>query len=179
MVRGGFQPYADAIAVAREPWPAKLDSARALAERYGVEPGRSPAQSILHRVLRVTESFGVQYLVQTLPVGGMHLAFHRTAIVTMAAERFRRAHAGQPPSSLNALVPEFLASVPQDPFDGKPLKYRVAADSYVVYSVDINRVDDNGALHGFGSGVGGRTRGYRDDASPRDIGIRVPLTPRQ
>jgi hypothetical protein len=118
-------------------------------------------------------------LTQTLPVGGMNLAFRRTAIATIAAERFRRAHAGQPPPSLAALVPEFLASVPQDPFDGKPLKYRVAADSYVVYSVDINRVDDSGELYGFGSGVGGRVRGIRADPLPRDIGIRVPLTPRQ
>jgi hypothetical protein len=173
-LRRGLQPYAEAIAVAREPWPAKQDSMRSLAKRYGVEPGRIPSRTLV-QALTHTDSFGAQILMQTLPLGGMNLAFRRTAIATIAAERFRRARAGQPPPSLDALVPEFLASVPQDPFDGKPLKYRVAADSYVVYSVDINRVDDNGALHGFGSGVGGRVRGFRDDASPRDIGIRVPV----
>jgi hypothetical protein len=177
-VRRQLQPYADAIAVAREPWPGKLDSARALAERYGVEPRRGPSQTILYRTLGVIESLGVQNLTLTLPVGGMNLASRRTAIATLAVERFRRAHAGQPPPSLDALVPEFLASVPQDPFDGKPLKYRLAPDSYVVYSIDINRVDDNGALYGFGTGIGGAIRPIWDDPSPRDIGIRVPLTPR-
>ena len=59
-----------------------------------------------------------------------------------------------------------------------PLRGDVA-QTLLVYSVDINRVDDNGALHGFGTGVGGRIRPIRADSSPRDIGIRVPLTPRQ
>jgi hypothetical protein len=177
-LRREFQPYADAISVARESWPAKLESARALNQRYGVDPARGPAapsQTMLYRTLGVTDFRGVKDLTLTLPVGGMNLAFRRTAIATIAAERFRRAHAGQPPPSLDALVPEFLAAVPLDPFDGKPLKYRVAPDSYVVYSVDINRADDNGALHGFGTGIGGRSRPIRDDQSPRDIGIRVPL----
>jgi hypothetical protein len=173
-LRSGLQPYAEAIAVAGEPWPAKLDSTRALAKRYGVEPGVASNTSLFN-AFRHSGSFGVQKLTLTLPVAGMNLAFRRTAIAVLAAERFRRAHAGQPPPSLEALVPEFLASVPQDPFDGQPLKYRVAADSYVVYSVDINRVDDNGAIHGFGTGIGGRIRPIRDDPSPRDIGIRVPL----
>ena len=107
----------------------------------------------------------------------MNLARRRTAITVMAVERYRRARNGEAPASLSDLVPEYLAAVPLDPFDGKPLKYRVAPDSYVVYSVDINRVDDNGAVHGFGTGIGGRMRPIRDDQSPRDIGIRVPLTP--
>jgi hypothetical protein len=174
-VRRGLQPYADAIAVAREPWPAKQDSTRALAKQYGVEPGRASSNTSLF-ALSHSDSFGAQSLTLKLPVAGMNLAFRRTAIATIAAERFRRAHAGQPPPTLDALVPEFLSSVPQDPFDGKPLKYRVAADSYVVYSVDINRADDKGELHGFGSGVGGRIRSILNDPAPRDIGIRVPLT---
>lgn len=179
VVRQAIQPYADAIAVAREPWPAKLDSARALRQRYGLDPARGPSRTSLFKALNQMDSFGVWRLLSALPVGGMNLGYRRTAIATMAVERYRRAHDGQPPSSLDALVPEYLRTIPQDPFDGKPLKYRVAADSYVVYSVDINRVDDSGELHGFGSGVGGRTRPFRDDPSPRDIGIRVPLTPRQ
>lgn len=177
VARRQLQPYAEAIAVAREPWPAKLDSAQALAQRYNLDSLRSGSRTLLnHAFGTIGAAIGIWQLDSGLPVGGMNLARRRTAIAALAVERFRRAHEGRPPDSLNALVPAYLNAVPDDPFDGKSLKYRVAPDSYVVYSVDINRVDDNGALHGFGSGVGGRVRGVRDDASPRDIGIRVPLT---
>jgi hypothetical protein len=106
----------------------------------------------------------------------MNLALRRTSIATLAAERYRRAHGGDAPVSLDALVPDYLAAVPQDPFSGQPLRYRRTADSYVVYSVDVNRIDDGGVLYGFGSGSTARMRRV-DDPSPRDIGIRVPLAP--
>ena len=175
MLRRQIKPYDEAIAVARQPWPAKLDSARALAERYGIEARRAGSRTFLERAIKAAgTSMGVWQLDDALPVGGMNLARRRTVVAVMAVERFRRAHMGQPPASLAALVPEYLQSVPQDPFDGAPLKYRVDAGTYIVYSVDVNRTDDGGALYGFGSGVPGRNRAFRD-MSPRDIGIRVPL----
>jgi len=45
----------------------------------------------------------------------------RCAIVGLAAERYRLAHS-QWPDSLSSLVPEFLANVPLDPYDAKPLR---------------------------------------------------------
>jgi hypothetical protein len=174
-VRRQLDSFAEAIAIAREPWPTKLESERALARRYGIDPSRSLSK--IDRILNVIDSLGVLDLNSTLPISGMNLAFRRTAIAAVAAERFRHAHAGQPPPSLDALVPGFLASVPQDPFDGKPLKYRADGESYVIYSVDINRVDDHGALYGFGTGIPGASHPILNDPSPRDIGIRVPLTP--
>jgi hypothetical protein len=176
--RRRLPPYADAIAVAREPWPSKLDSARVLAQRYNLDARRQGSRTFLNRAFgTIGTEIAVWQLDSTLPIGGMNLARRRTAITVMAVERYRRARNGEAPASLSDLVPEYLAAVPLDPFDGKPLKYRIAPDSYLVYSVDINRIDDNGALHGFGTGIGGRVRPIRDDPSPRDIGIRVPLTP--
>jgi hypothetical protein len=55
---------------------------------------------------------------------------------------------------------------------------RVAADSYVLYSLDINRQDDGATLYGIGTGTKERWLS-KDKTAPRDLGIRVPLSPRQ
>jgi hypothetical protein len=101
------------------------------------------------------------------------LAARRVATTVMAIERFRRIHGGALPASLDALAPALLPAVPEDPFSGTPLVYRHDGEGYVVYSVDLNRRDDEGALYGHGSAV---TK-FVGPGSRRDFGIRVPLTP--
>ena len=65
------------------------------------------------------------------------------AKVAVAAELYRR-KTGQRPESLDALVPEFLPSVPVDPFDhGAPLKYD--AERGIVWTVGPDR-DFNGEM---------------------------------
>jgi hypothetical protein len=52
---------------------------------------------------------------------------------------------GHYPAQLSELVPEFMTTVPMDPMDGKPLRYRRNADgTYLLYSVGENGVDDGG-----------------------------------
>lgn len=52
---------------------------------------------------------------------------------------------GKPPSSLSALVPEFLSSVPVDYMDGQPVKYRAQPDGgFLLYSVGEDGKDDGG-----------------------------------
>jgi hypothetical protein len=68
----------------------------------------------------------------------------RNAATALAVERFRL-KTGQPPATLEELVPEFLESVPIDPFDGQPLRYRRSENGYVVYSVSLNLQDDGGS----------------------------------
>lgn len=52
---------------------------------------------------------------------------------------------GKFPDTLDALVPEFLSSVPIDYMDGKPLRYRLNADgSFTLYSVGEDGKDDGG-----------------------------------
>ena len=48
------------------------------------------------------------------------------------------------PETLEALKPEFLPEIPRDPFDGKPIRYRLLARGYLLYSVDADRKDDGG-----------------------------------
>jgi hypothetical protein len=63
-----------------------------------------------------------------------------------ALERYRLAH-GQYPDSLEALVPAFLPKLPPDLMSRKPLVYRRdTPQSYLLYSVGRNLVDDGGKL---------------------------------
>lgn len=68
----------------------------------------------------------------------------RIAITAIAVERWRDAHNGEIPNSLEALVPSFLPAVPSDPYTGQPLKFKKLAKGYVVYSVGPDGQDDGG-----------------------------------
>ena len=69
----------------------------------------------------------------------------RIAATAIALKRFQLQH-GQWPELLNELVPEFIVSIPIDPYDGKPLKYHPNTDgTYLLYSVAENGVDDGGS----------------------------------
>ncbi|MBI4475050.1 MAG: hypothetical protein HY646_20450 [Acidobacteria bacterium] len=71
------------------------------------------------------------------------LAHLRVALVATAVERYRLAN-GKLPQRLAELVPTCLPTVPADPFDGQPLRYRLLAKGYVVYSVNEDGNDDGG-----------------------------------
>ena len=66
------------------------------------------------------------------------------AICAIALKRYSLRH-GTLPSSLDALQPEFLRSVPVDYMDGKPMKYRLNPDGgFTLYSVGEDGKDDGG-----------------------------------
>lgn len=170
--RRQLQAFDDVIAVAREPWRRKLDDVPALLRRYP-----DPSQWRNRGTLKNLIEQGPPWLAIAsfyLDPAGLDLATRRVAITVLAVERYRRAHAGVVPPTLDALVPALFPAVPEDPFSGKPLVYKTAADSYIVYSIDTNRLDDGGVLYGHGAMA---TTGPRSARSPRDFGIRVPLTP--
>jgi hypothetical protein len=92
------------------------------------------------------------------------------AAVACALERYRLVH-GQFPSSLGALVPEFMSQLPHDVISGQPLNYRLAPDGqYVLYSVGWNQTDDGGVL-------GFRQHGSGIDQSVGDWVWRLPPGP--
>jgi hypothetical protein len=74
---------------------------------------------------------------------GRCAALMRDAQTALAIERYRLAN-GKLPGQLSYLIPTFLPSVPSDPFDGKPLRYKTLAKGYVVYSVGDDREDNGG-----------------------------------
>ncbi len=69
----------------------------------------------------------------------------RTLIVSLAVRAFQLEH-GRLPATLSELTPDLLPTIPADPFDGLPLKYRVAGDRAVLYSVGPDGVDNGGNL---------------------------------
>ena len=63
-----------------------------------------------------------------------------------ALERCRLA-TGKLPQTLDNLTPKFIDALPNDVIDGKPLRYRPAADGgFSIYSVGWNQTDDGGEL---------------------------------
>jgi hypothetical protein len=75
------------------------------------------------------------------------MALLDAARVGLTVERYRLAD-GKLPESLNDLVPKFLESVPIDPFDGKPLKYKKLDPGFVIYSIGEDQQDDGGKERG-------------------------------
>ncbi|MCC6483789.1 MAG: hypothetical protein IT209_02990 [Armatimonadetes bacterium] len=56
------------------------------------------------------------------------------------------------PRTLDALVSEYIPSLPEDPFTGKPFHYqRLKKSVYRLYSVGANMKDDHGKAGGWGS----------------------------
>ena len=67
----------------------------------------------------------------------------RTARVALAIERYRLA-AGKLPDTLADLIPDYLDTIPKDPFDGNELRYKKLETGFVVYSIGDDLSDDGG-----------------------------------
>ncbi len=133
---------AEAAALPRAAAPARQRQFVAkLQELYGLSSWLYP--------LAMQERWRLQ---QILPTELGWLARLRCARTATAIERWRLAHGGTLPASLNDLVPGYLAAVPEDPTDGKPLRYRPLspAPGYVVYGIGEDGVDDGGKERGPG-----------------------------
>ena len=70
-------------------------------------------------------------------------ATRQSALTAIAVERYRNVY-GHAPDALSDLLPSFLGAVPEDPYDGEPLRYRLTDNGYVIYSVGENQRDDGG-----------------------------------
>ena len=80
--------------------------------------------------------------------------YRRDVTHCLLALRLYELDTEQLPETLDALVPEYLQSVPVDPFDGKPIGYNRAEK--ILYSVGIDAVDDGGCedAHDFPEEIG-------------------------
>ncbi|HEY3916043.1 MAG TPA: hypothetical protein VGN61_16265, partial [Verrucomicrobiae bacterium] len=68
----------------------------------------------------------------------------RHAMIACALERYQLAH-GDYPETLDALVPQFIESIPNDVIGGKPPHYRRSgAGTYVLYSIGWSGQDGGG-----------------------------------
>jgi hypothetical protein len=63
--------------------------------------------------------------------------------VALAIERYRLAK-GSLPKELADLAPRYIDKAPLDPFDGKPLRYKLTEPGYIVYSIGEDGTDEGG-----------------------------------
>ena len=70
-------------------------------------------------------------------------ALQRVTMTALALRLYRKEN-GRYPENLQQLVPKYLPSVPIDPYDGKPIRYRKLQKGFKVWSVGGNRKDDGG-----------------------------------
>ena len=92
----------------------------------------------------MSEVFGGLYF-GSVALKVLRIETARRIVETAIALKRYQIKNGRWPETLNELVPEFIASVRIDPYDGKPLKYHTTADGwYLLYGVGENGVDDGG-----------------------------------
>ena len=90
-------------------------------------------------------------------------AMMRCAIAGIACERYRLVHK-QWPASLDALVQaKLLDAAPEDPFDAKPLRFLRTKEGLTIYSIGLDRVDNQGNID----------RVVNDDTPGTDVGFRL------
>jgi len=114
-------------------------------------------------LFRTRDPFG-QIIASILIYGpeGSHLrATHREATLRgmalyLAVRAYETEH-GEPPETLDALVPDYLPRIPEDPFDGQPFRYLrrnvpgLPPEAWAVYSIGENFTDEGGTAHGVGT----------------------------
>jgi len=138
----------DCLAAARLPYPARVQRAN---ELYATLRKRTIGGFPTCPMTWLISPLQPSGIVVAVPLRGgpgfrvdaEHIARIRAAQAGIAIERYRLANA-KLPDSLAALVPAFLEAVPQDPFNGKALRYKTLAKGYVVYSVGAD-LQDNGS----------------------------------
>jgi len=142
--RGSFleilQFWEKMIRATEEPWPQALEAFKLVGQeaegkaRGGVSPGQ------IGRILTALLVPSLHFFCAAMARGA---AMSHAADAAIACERYRRRY-GKLPQSLEEVVPDFLPEVPTDPFDGEPLRYLVAEDGYLVYSVGPDGTDHGG-----------------------------------
>ncbi|HQR06704.1 MAG TPA: PQQ-binding-like beta-propeller repeat protein [Gemmatales bacterium] len=123
--------YQAALALAEKPEGAALDEMKALIEKYRAD---IPSVVVFGATLpRIYES------------DQKRRAGLRMAAALLAAERYRL-ETGKVPAGWNDLVPKYFPSIPIDPYDGRPIRWKTTPTGFLLYSVWMNKLDDGGVI---------------------------------
>jgi hypothetical protein len=132
-----------------------------------IQSGPPPSMVSSNRFL-IFSRMMLPALQRALDRADEHSARMRVVETALGVERFRAAHAGALPDNLEQLTPKYLRSVPLDPFDSQPLRYKKLPRGFVVYSVGADQKDDGGAEPPPSSKTGSLAK-----AAPRDLTFTV------
>jgi hypothetical protein len=121
------------LALAKLPPPECLDMTNHLAEMV--------RQADAHHHINV--SIILPAMPRVVPKAVDAAAVLTVGRTGIAVEQFRL-DKNRLPKALADLAPEYLDSVPIDPFDGQPLRFRKLDPGYMIYSVGMDGQDDGG-----------------------------------
>jgi hypothetical protein len=132
----------------------ELLSRKQLRDRYGVwaqiKDGltsegtvkRKMAQALSDGIIGIARPAYEKFL----PRYHVHLCSLNVLRVGLAVKLYQRGHKGLLPSDLGQLVPDYLATIPQDSFNGfQPLHYVRRGKHFLVYSFGPDGKDDHGS----------------------------------
>jgi len=138
--------YDQLLTAWKEPFPKRINAVK----EVGLARERIARENRLTNYVSIAELY--QRDVET---DALCLAYLRLAQTAVALESYRASHQNLYPQFLSDLTPAYLARVPEDPFDGKPLRYRKASSGYIMYSIGPDLKDDHGSrLERLGSNQG-------------------------
>lgn len=131
--------YARLLECGKRPWPESAQAATKLSDELMSPYARSAYSDMLYPYTS-TAAGSMDNMFASLPKAK---ARAQTVRILIAVEQYRRDNDSLP-EKLEALVPRYLQEVPQDPFVGHPLRFRLDGnEAIVVYSVGPNGTDDN------------------------------------
>lgn len=106
------------------------------------------------------QELNLEIFLSLVSVEGRRIASNQAVSTAAAIEMYAQDY-GELPENLHDLVPEYISTVPTDPFDGNELRYAQTAEGYVVYSIGHDLTDDGGE--------------YLDsaDGAWRDVGVVI------
>ena len=127
------------IDATQQPWPGKLDT---------VDTIEKDLDDVIHggtfsMVQYMYSALTLPALGRTFVGAGRVKALRDAATVVLVIEIYRNEN-GELPKTLNDLTPQYISEIPTDAFNGMPLRYLVEPDSYVVYSVGEDGIDNGG-----------------------------------
>lgn len=70
-------------------------------------------------------------------------AKQRILSLALRIEQYRSEN-NQVPQNLDQLIPSYIETIPNDPFDGQPIRYKQTEAGYTIYSIGTDLKDDGG-----------------------------------
>jgi hypothetical protein len=160
--------YNEALAIARSPEHTQLPKWKAFDERI----------QQLRRQHEVNQAFAVPVapeMGRMAPILLQHAALARTLAVAVAMELYRVRNGGRWPSRIEQLAPDYLPTVPRDPFRDAPILVKPTADGWIIYSVGMDGEDNEGSRANLDVGKAGTDIGVRLYHAPFRRPPRQPL----
>jgi hypothetical protein len=134
-----IQALTQTIACSSQPLPAGRQQLQSMIAQFQARQKAAPSWDQSKLIL--TNQF-LPLLAKLFDAYVKTVAYRDSLLAAVAAER-HRLKTGEFPAQLADLVPTQMSSVPLDPFDGQPLRFRRTGDDIVIYSVGVNGKDDS------------------------------------